>query len=151
MRAGGAVAIVAENTPSGQYDVAALSAAAESVKFRVAYAEDVARARRSTPDYDAVAKEVVTSNNGAIPDAVFVLGEPSNVFGMQQALSGQRRTSVLFTNQIQYAPNLVAPAVGAIVLTQTAPAETAAARTRRCSNWSPTCRRSRPTSRSTSR
>ena len=70
---GRAVAIVAENTPSGQYDVTALSAAAKSVKFRVAYAK-TSLGTPATPDYDAVAQEVVTSNNGNIPDAVFVLG-----------------------------------------------------------------------------
>ena len=121
---GRAVAIVAENTPSGQYDVGALSAAATSVKFRCPYAK-TPLATPATPDYNAVAKEVVTSNNGAIPDAVFVLGGTSNVLGMQQALTANGFLGV-FTNQIEYAPDLVAPAVGAFVLTQTAPVETAA-------------------------
>ncbi len=121
---GRAVAIVTENTPSGQYDLGALSAAARSVRFEVAYAKQ-ALATPATPDYDAVAKAVVTSNNGGIPDAVFVVGGPSNVFGMQQALTANGYLG-LFTNQIQYAPNLVAPAVSAYVLTQTAPVESAA-------------------------
>jgi ABC-type branched-subunit amino acid transport system substrate-binding protein len=119
-----AVAIVAENTPSGQYDVAALSAAATSVKLRVAYAK-ASLGVPATPDYNAVAKEVMTSNNGKIPDAVFVLGGTSNVLGMQQALTGNGYLG-LFTNLIEYSPDLVAPASGAIVLTQTAPAEAAA-------------------------
>jgi hypothetical protein len=120
---GRAVAIVAENTPSGQYDVGALSAAAKSVKLRVAYAK-TSLVAPSTPDYNAVAKEVMASNNGNIPDAIFVLGGASNVLGMQQALTTNGYLG-LFTNQIEYAPDLVAPAVGAIVLTQTAPVETA--------------------------
>ena len=90
----------------------------------MAYAKQ-ALATPATPDYDAVAKAVVTSNNGGIPDAVFVVGVPSNVFGMQQALTANGYLG-LFTNQIQYAPNLVAPAVSAYVLTQTAPVESAA-------------------------
>jgi hypothetical protein len=118
-----AVAIVGENTPSGQYEVASLSAAAQSVKFRVAYAK-AALATPATPDYDAVAKEVVTSNRGTIPDAVFVVGGLSNVFGMQQALSANGYLG-LFTNQIEYGPNLVAPAVSTVVYTQTAPTESA--------------------------
>jgi ABC-type branched-subunit amino acid transport system substrate-binding protein len=121
---GRAVAIVTENTPSGQYDIGALSAAANSVKLRVAYAKPSLTAP-ATPDYDAVAKEVLTSNNGTIPDAVFVLGGPSNVLGMQNAL-GANGYLGLFTNQIEYSPNLVAPAVNAIVYTQTAPTETVA-------------------------
>ena len=119
------------------------------MKFRVAYAKP-SLAAPATPDYDAVAKEVLTSNNGTLPDAVFVLGGPSNVLGMQQALSANGYLG-LFTNQIQYSPNLVAPAVSAFVYTQTAPTETghcqrgdAAARDRRAEG------RAR-TSRSTSR
>jgi ABC-type branched-subunit amino acid transport system substrate-binding protein len=123
--AGRAVAIVAENTPSGQYDIGALSAAAKSVKFKVAYAKPSLTAP-ATADYDAVAKEVLTSNNGTLPDAVFVLGGPSNVLGMQQALSANGYLG-FFTNQIEYSPNLVAPAVNAIVYTQTAPTETVVA------------------------
>lgn len=121
---GRAVAIVTENTPSGQYDIGALSAAAKSVKFAVSYAKP-SLAVPATPDYNAVAKEVMTSKNGGIPDAVFVLGGTSNVFGMQQALTANGYLGV-FTNQLEYAPDLVAPAVSAFVLTQTAPIETAA-------------------------
>jgi ABC-type branched-subunit amino acid transport system substrate-binding protein len=121
---GRAVAIVTENTPSGQYDVSALSAAAKSVKFQVAYAKP-SLGTPATPDYNAIVNEVMTSKNGTMPDAVFVLGGASNVLGMQQALAANGFLG-LFTNQIQYSPNLVAPAVGAIVYTQTAPVETAA-------------------------
>ncbi len=119
---GRTIAIVAENTPSGQYDVGALSAAAKSVKFAVSYAKTSLTAP-ATPDYNAVAKEVLASKNGASPDAVFVLGGPSNVLGMQQALAASGYLGV-FTNQIEYSPLLVAPAVGAFVYTQTAPTET---------------------------
>jgi ABC-type branched-subunit amino acid transport system substrate-binding protein len=120
---GRAVAIVAENTPSGQYAVSALSAAAKSVKLRVAYAE-MPLGTPATPDYSPAAKAVMTSKNGGMPDAVFVLGSASNVFGMQQALTASGFLG-LFTNQIEYAPNLVGPATSAIVLTQTAPTEAA--------------------------
>lgn len=120
---GRSVAIVTEGTPSGQYDLSALSAAATSVRFRVAYAQ-ASLGTPATPDYDAVAKQVMTSNRGTMPDAVFVVGGTSNVLGMQQALTANGFLG-LFTNQIEYSPNLVAPAVSAIVLTQTAPTETA--------------------------
>jgi ABC-type branched-subunit amino acid transport system substrate-binding protein len=53
-----------------------------------------------------------------------VLGNPSNVFGMQQALTAAGFLG-LFTNQIQYSPNLVAPSAGAFVPTQSAPVESA--------------------------
>jgi branched-chain amino acid transport system substrate-binding protein len=122
---GRAVAIVAENTPSGLYDVGALTAAAQSAQFTVAYAKTSLTAP-ATPDYNAVAKEVLASNNGVPPDAVFVLGGTSNVLGMQQALIANGFLG-LFTNQIEYSPNLVATAVSAIVYTQTAPTETVTA------------------------
>ncbi|HEU5306663.1 MAG TPA: ABC transporter substrate-binding protein [Acidimicrobiia bacterium] len=122
--AGHAVAIVTEGTPTGQYDAGALSAAATSVKFRIAYAK-ASLGVPVTPDYGAVAKEVLTSNNGTAPDAVFVVGGISNVVGMQQALAAAGFLGI-FTNQLQYDPGLVAPAVGAFVPTQTAPTESAA-------------------------
>jgi hypothetical protein len=120
---GRSVAIVTENTPSGQYDLTSLTAASKNVKFKVVYAK-AALGSPATPDLNAVAKEVTTSNAGTIPDAVFVVGNPSNVLGMQQALSANGFLGA-FTNQIQYAPNLVAPAINAFVLTQTAPVESA--------------------------
>src|SRR5262249_47000372 len=119
---GRSVAIVTENTPSGTYELQSLTAAAKSVQFKVAYAKP-SLGSPSTPDYDPVAKEVVTSNGGTIPDAVFVVGNPSNVLGMQQALSADGFLGV-FTNRIEYAPDLVGPAINAFVLTQTAPTET---------------------------
>lgn len=121
---GRAVAIVAESTPSGKYQVAALSAAAKSVKFRVAYG-DTPLGVPATADYGAVAKAVLSSNDGHAPDAIFLLGGPSNVVGMEQAITASGYLG-LVTNQIQYAPNLVAPAVNALVFTQTAPTESAA-------------------------
>jgi ABC-type branched-subunit amino acid transport system substrate-binding protein len=120
---GRAIAIVAENTPSGQYDVAALSAAAKSVKLSVVYAK-TSLAVPATADDGPIVKEVLTSKDGHIPDAVFVLGGISNVLGMQQELQAEGYLG-LFTNRIEYAPNLVAPAASAFVVTQLAPSETA--------------------------
>jgi ABC-type branched-subunit amino acid transport system substrate-binding protein len=117
------VAIATENTPSGQYELRALTAAAKSVKFKVVYAK-ASLGSPVTADENAVAQEIVTSNSGTIPDAVFVVGNPSNVLGMQQAL-GANGFLGFFTNRIQYAPNFVAPAINAFVLTQTAPVESA--------------------------
>ena len=56
---------------------------------------------------------------------MFVVGNVSNVLGMQNALRANGFLGV-FTNQIMYGPNLVAPAVGSVVMTQTAPVESAA-------------------------
>jgi ABC-type branched-subunit amino acid transport system substrate-binding protein len=122
--AGRTVAIVAEQTPTGEYDVGALSSAARNASLGVAYAK-ASLPVPATADFTAVANEVLTSDKGSAPDAVFVLGGISNVLGMQHAVSVAGYGGV-FTDQIQYAPNLVAPSVGAMVYTQTAPVEAAA-------------------------
>ena len=121
--AGRAVAILAENTPTGQYEVTSLTAAAQSAKFKVVYGKATLDVP-ATVDYDGAAKAVLTSNAGKSPDIVFVVGGPSNVLGMQLALAANGFLGV-FTNEIEYAPDLVAPAIGAQVMTQTAPTESA--------------------------
>jgi cell wall-associated NlpC family hydrolase len=55
---------------------------------------------------------------------VFVVGGASDVLGMQQALTTNGFLG-FFTNQLQYSPDYVAPALHALVATQTAPVETA--------------------------
>ncbi len=121
--AGRTAAIVTEGSPSGQYELTALTAGVTSAKLKVVYGK-AALGVPATLDYGAVAQEVLASNAGTSPDAVFVVGNASNVLGMQQALSAAGFLG-LFTNGIEYAPNLVAPANGAIVMTQTAPTESA--------------------------
>ncbi len=121
--AGRTAAVVTEGSPSGEYELTALTAGVTSAKLKVVYGK-AALGVPATPDYGAVAKEVLAANAGKAPDAVFVVGNVSNVLGMQQAL-GAAGFLGLFTNQIEYGPNLVAPANGAIVMTQTAPTESA--------------------------
>jgi len=118
-----AAAIVTENTPVGQYELTSLTAGARSAKLKIAYSKS-SLAVPATTDLNALAKTILVSNGGKSPDAVFVVGTPSNVFGLQQALAGNGFLGV-FTNRIEYSPNLVAPAIGAMVLTQTAPTESA--------------------------
>ena len=62
---------------------------------------------------------------------------------MQQALIANGYLG-LFTNQIQYAPNLVAPAVERVRPDADRAGRERGRPTRRCSSSSPTCRRSRP-------
>jgi ABC-type branched-subunit amino acid transport system substrate-binding protein len=116
-------AILAEDTPSGKYELASLTAAAKSVKFGVVYGK-TSLTSPSTVDFDAVVKEVVKSNNGNMPNVVFVVGNVSNVLGVQQALANNGYLG-LFTNRIEYAPDMVALATNAYVVTPTAPVETA--------------------------
>jgi hypothetical protein len=121
--AGRAAAIVTENSPVGQYELTALSAGARSAKLKVVFGK-TSFGVPATGDLNALAKTIVVSNGGKSPDAVFAVGTPSNVFGLQQALAANGFLGV-FTNRIEYAPNMVAPAIGSMVLTQTAPTESA--------------------------
>jgi ABC-type branched-subunit amino acid transport system substrate-binding protein len=121
--AGRTAAIVTEGSPAGQYELTSLTAGVTSAKLKVVYGK-ASLGVPATADYGAVAKDVLASNSGKAPDAVFVVGNGSNVLGMQQALGAAGLLGV-FTNQIEYDPNLVAPATGAFVMTQTAPTESA--------------------------
>jgi ABC-type branched-subunit amino acid transport system substrate-binding protein len=116
-------AIVTENSPIGQYELTSLTAGITSAKMKVVYGK-TSLGLPSTLDFTAVAKEVLASNGGKSPDTVFVVGNVSNVLGMQNALRAAGFLG-LFTNQIEYGPNLVAPAVGALVMSDTAPTESA--------------------------
>ena len=117
-------AIVTENSPTGQYDLKSLTSGITSAKMKVVYGK-ASLALPATLDYDAVAKEVLASNAGQPPDSVFVVGNVSNVLGMQNALRANSFLGVI-TNPLLYGPNLVAPAIGSMVLSQTAPVESAA-------------------------
>jgi hypothetical protein len=120
---GKAVAVVTESSPSGRYQLASLRAGAESIGLRVVDGE-ASLGVPAAPDDDAVVGKVITSDNGGAPAAVFVVGGASSVFGMQAALARAGYEGI-FTNQLEYAPDLVSSATGALVFTQTAPVESA--------------------------
>jgi ABC-type branched-subunit amino acid transport system substrate-binding protein len=120
---GRTAAILTENSPIGQYELQSLTAGITSAKMKVVDGK-ASLGLPATADFGAVAKEVLASKGGKSPDAVFVVGNVSNVLGVQNALRAAGFLGV-FTNQIQYGPNDVAPAIGAIVMSQTAPTESA--------------------------
>ena len=76
-------------------------------------------------DYDALAKQLLTANGGAPPDAVFVAASYANVAQLRQALRNNGYAGV-FTDTVEYEPDLVAAATGALVFAPTAAVETAA-------------------------
>ena len=124
-RPGRTAAIVTENTPSGQYQLSSLTAGAKSAKLKVVYGKSSLTVP-ATVDFNAVAKEILTSSGGKSPESIFVVGNISNVLGLQQALRAAGFVFGILTNQLEYGPNLVAPAVGSFVMVQTAPTESAA-------------------------
>ncbi len=111
---GRTVAILAENTPSGQYELGSLTAAAQSAKFKVVYGQGVAHRAGDASTTTQSAKAVLASNAAQSPTSVFVVGGPSNVLGMQQALRANGLPRRVHQPD-RVRPDLVAPAIGAEV------------------------------------
>ena len=117
------VALLTENTDSG---AAAFDAASASM---MAAGFDVVMGQRSLPvpavgDFGGLAKKIMSSSSGKAPDVVLAVGSYSNVTLVKSALSGAGFTGV-FTDAIEYDPQLVVGAEGSMVFLQTAPAESA--------------------------
>ncbi|MFI5372842.1 MAG: ABC transporter substrate-binding protein, partial [Candidatus Eisenbacteria bacterium] len=120
---GKTAAILTENSPAGEYQLKALKAGLKSAALHVVYAKSSLPVFAAA-DYPAILGDVMTSTAGTPPDSIFVVGSISSVDGVQQAVRDAGRL-VVFTNQLEYAPNLVAPAVGSFVMIGTAAVETA--------------------------
>jgi ABC-type branched-subunit amino acid transport system substrate-binding protein len=117
--------LLTENTPSGQYVLNSLAAAVKSAGITVASATSNLPVP-AVGDYGGIAAGVLTANGGRPPDVVFVVGSYSNITSMQRALRDGGYTG-LFTDGIEYDPDLVVPAAGSAVMLETAAFETAAA------------------------
>jgi ABC-type branched-subunit amino acid transport system substrate-binding protein len=116
-------AVFTENSPSGQYMLSSLTAGLERARF------DVVSAQSNLPvpaagDYGAFAAPALTANGGKPPDAVFAFASYANVTLIQRALRTAGFAG-LFTDTIEYDPDLVALAGGTAVLVQAAAVETA--------------------------
>ncbi len=122
--AGKTAAIVSENTDSGKYFVTAMTAGVKSGGLKVV-SSTTPLPVPATADYDALAKQVLTSNNGAAPDAIFVIASYPNVVQLRQAVRNAGYLGV-FTDTVEYEPALVASATGSLVFTPTAAVESAA-------------------------
>jgi ABC-type branched-subunit amino acid transport system substrate-binding protein len=118
-----AAVVLTENTPSGQVVLASLAAGVKSAGITVA----AATSNLPVPavgDYDSLANGVLNANDGKPPDAVFVVGGYSNIVAVQAALRAGGYTG-LFTDTIEYDPDLVASSTATAVMLQTAAVETA--------------------------
>ncbi len=115
--------LLTENTPSGQALLSSLSAGVKSTGSTVA----AATSNLPVPavgDYAGLASAVLGANGGKPPDVVFVVGGYSNVVEMQKALRDGGYLG-LFTDAIEYDPDLVASSTASAVMIQTAAVETA--------------------------
>ncbi len=115
--------LLTENTPSGQVQLRNLSAAVKSAGISVA----AATSNLPVPaagDYVGLATTVLSANGGKPPDVVFVVGGYGNIVETQKALR-EAGYAGLFTDAIEYDPDLVAVSPAPAVMLQTAAVETA--------------------------
>jgi ABC-type branched-subunit amino acid transport system substrate-binding protein len=122
---GTTAAVVSENSASGQYFVTTVTAGVEAAGL------DVVSGTTPLPsppvaDYGALAQQVLTSNQGGPPDAVFVMASYANVAQLRQAVRNAGYLGV-FTDTVEYEPDLVASSTGSLVFAPTAAVETAPA------------------------
>jgi hypothetical protein len=83
--AGKTAAIVSENTDSGKYFVTAVTAGVKSSGLQVVSGTTPLPVPAAA-DYDAIAKQLLASSNGAAPDAIFVIAGYPNVAQLRQAV-----------------------------------------------------------------
>jgi Periplasmic binding protein len=122
--AGATAAVLTENSSAGQYALKATEAGLAAAQVKVVYGKSVLPVP-STGDYGALLKDALTSSGGKPPRSVFVVGSYSSVAEVQAALRDAGYLG-MFTNLLEYDPNLVAQASGASVFVQTAAVETSA-------------------------
>jgi ABC-type branched-subunit amino acid transport system substrate-binding protein len=120
---GKTVAVLTENTDSGASALQSVSASVKSAGF------DVVLGQRVLPvpavgDFSDLAKKVMSSSAGKAPDVVVAVGSYSNVVLAKTALAAADFKGV-FTDSIEYDPQLVVGAEEAMVFLQTAPVESA--------------------------
>jgi ABC-type branched-subunit amino acid transport system substrate-binding protein len=120
---GNTAAVLTDNSPAGQYALQEAGAGLQAAGLKVTAAKAILPVPPGG-DYAALLKDVLVSNGGKAPRAIFVVGSYSNVTGVQQALRDGGYLGT-FTNLVQYDPNLVAQASGASVFLQTTPTEAA--------------------------
>ena len=115
---GKTAAVVAEDDDSGKTGVQVIAASAKSVKMKVTYEKASLPGPPATiGDYSPYVNDIMTSNNGKAPDAVFLVVAFTNVLGMAKALLDAGYTGII-TNAVAYDPRITAGAKGTTVFTQ---------------------------------
>ncbi len=121
--AGRTAAVVSESSESGQYFLTTVAAGLAAADLAVV-SGTTSLPNPAVADYRALAQQILTSNQGGAPDAVFVMASYANVAQLRQALRDAGYLGV-FTNTVEYEPDLVASSTGSFVLSPTAAVESA--------------------------
>lgn len=115
---GKTAAVIAEDNDSGASGIRTISASAKSAGFKVVYSKNpVPPLPATVSDYTPFANEIMSSNNGKPPDAVFLTLAVNNVTGLQNKLLELGYQGVL-TNAVGYDPRLATGFVGSSVYIQ---------------------------------
>jgi hypothetical protein len=115
---GKTAAVIAEDNDSGKAGVEVISASAKSAGFKVVYSKNpIPPLPATVSDYTPFANEIMSSNKGRPPDAVFLTLAVNNVTGLQNKLLELGYQGVL-TNAVGYDPRLATGFVGSSVFIQ---------------------------------
>jgi ABC-type branched-subunit amino acid transport system substrate-binding protein len=115
--------VLSEATDSGTFARRSLAADLAAAGFQVVNS-DATLPVPSVGDYGAIAGKVMVAAAGHAPDVVVAVGAYSNVLLARTALAAAGFAGV-FSDALEYDPQLVASAQGAAVFLQTAPVESA--------------------------
>lgn len=103
---GKTVALIAEDADSAKAGLEIIKSGALGAGFTVVYSKGTIPSPPAVvPDYSPFANELLSSNGGKAPDAIFMVLAPGNVFG----LTGQLKKSGFkgaITNPVTYDPRL---------------------------------------------
>jgi branched-chain amino acid transport system substrate-binding protein len=115
---GKTAAVIAEDGDSGRTGVKVIAASAKSVNMKVTYEKaSVPGPPATVADFSPYVQDIMTSNNGKAPDAVFLVVAFTNVLGLAKGLTDAGYKGII-TNAVAYDPRLVATAKGQTVFTQ---------------------------------
>jgi ABC-type branched-subunit amino acid transport system substrate-binding protein len=115
---GKTAAVISEDNDSGRTGAKVIAASAKNAGFKVVYSKNpVPPAPATVSDYAPFANEIMSSNKGNPPDAVFVVMDFSNTNGLQSKLLDLGYQGVL-TNAVGYDPRTAAAYKGQAVFIQ---------------------------------
>jgi hypothetical protein len=120
---GKTAAVISEDNDSGKTGHKVIAASAKSAGMKVTYSKASVPAPPATVgDFSPFVNDMLTSNDGAAPDVIFLVTSFNNVSGLATALKEAGFEGIV-TNAVAYDPRLVASAEGQVAFTQFATPE----------------------------
>jgi branched-chain amino acid transport system substrate-binding protein len=109
---GKTAAVIAEDGDAGRSGLQLIVPSAKAAGMKVVYGKTALPAPpAAVTDFSPYAQDILTSNNGKAPDAVFLVVQFSNLLGMAKALQQANYQGVI-TNAVGYVPAITATLKG---------------------------------------